>query len=129
MNCSSLRYNIQIKDYDYVQKFIAEIDNMPDKSIYWKCFVKQVLINNGIEVMFVENRDFGDFKVYTVFVGFWYTQMEYAGEISAKDIDELQRRYKNNPDFVFNLEWEMTREEVIMSFLNEQKAYDMEGAD
>ena len=48
MNCSSLRYNIQIKDYDYVQKFIAEIDNMPDKSIYWKCFVKQVLIDNGI---------------------------------------------------------------------------------
>ena len=69
--------------------------------------------------MFVENRDFGDFKVYTVFVGFWYTQMEYAGEINAKDIDELQRRYKNNPDFVFNLEWEMTREEVIMSFLND----------
>ncbi len=127
---SALRYNMDIEGYSYVQDFIEKIDSMTDKSFEWKEFIKQVLISNGLDVYFIESASIDDERgkgyIYDVLMGLTVVgTLERAGTVFVKDIDELQRRYENNPDFIFKLQWENPKEEIIMDFLEDLLQSDM----
>lgn len=136
---TAIIYEIPIKDYECVKKFIAEAESYAKEHKKNDMWLQKTLdtINKGLKVMFLylwntDEQDFDGFHydsemVFQAYLSF--NSLDYEmypmGEFSVKNIEALCERYKNNPDFIFEvLDWDAPKEKIIEEFLDDLKKYD-----
>lgn len=138
---AAIIYKIPILDCECVKKFITEAESYAishNKSDMWLDKSLSTL-DQGLKVIFLHIKDTDEQcfdrcyvekeMVFQAYFGFNSTDFEMypMGEFCVKDIDELIKKYKNNPDFIFKqLDWNVPKDQIIEEFVQDLKKYDFE---
>ena len=132
-------YKIPIMNYNCIKKFIAEAETYAKEHNKSDMWLQKSLdtIKSGLKVTFLHVWDTEEqifdgvhydkqrvFQAYLSFNSIDY-EMYPMGDFCAKSVEELCRRYEDNPNFIFyELDWDAPKEKIIEEFLDDLKKYD-----
>lgn len=136
---STLTCELPIIDSDCAKSFLSEIHGLSQrlqKSPYWESNAISI-VKNGLKVVFVhlwnteeqwfDGAHYEEKMVFEAFIGFNTIGMTLysMGEFTVKSMDALLEKYEKNPDFIFtDLDWDISKEDVLKDFILELQEYD-----